>query len=243
MQFQSPVLRLDRHYDAAVVATMRAVAPYTMTPPARLVALQDAVAYVVAARIPGAIVECGVWRGGSMMAISRALLELGAADRELWLYDTFEGMTEPGEHDRTADGRAADTWISNERSTPTGATTGVFGASQAEVGANLARTGYPPSLLRFVQGPVEETLLVDRPQQLALVRLDTDFYESTRAELEALYPLLAPGGVLILDDYGYWLGARRAVDEYFRDNPALLLRIDGSARIIIKPAMGLSASN
>ena len=77
----------------------------------------------------------------------------------------------------------------------------------------------------------------EAPEEIALLRLDTDWYSSTKHELEHLYPRLAPGGVLILDDYGHWQGARRAVDEYFADNRITLLlnRVDGTARIAVKP--------
>jgi O-methyltransferase len=97
--------------------------------------------------------------------------------------------------------------------------------------------GYPEEQIHFVEGPVEETVPGSAPAELALLRLDTDWYESTKHELEHLYPRLARGGVLILDDYGYWQGARRAVDEYLAglDSPLLLNRIDHTARIALKP--------
>src|SRR5204863_9424008 len=75
------------------------VAPYTLTPPTAVVALADAVRYVCANKIPGAIVECGVWRGGSMRAVARTLLDIGETDADLYLFDTFEGMSEPTDRD------------------------------------------------------------------------------------------------------------------------------------------------
>jgi O-methyltransferase len=97
--------------------------------------------------------------------------------------------------------------------------------------------GYPASRIHFVEGAVEDTLPDRAPGEIALLRLDTDWYASTKHELEHLYPRLVAGGVLILDDYGYWQGARRAVDEYFaaKGEPLLLNRIDGTARIAIRP--------
>ena len=97
-------------------------------------------------------------------------------------------------------------------------------------------SGYEQRLLHFVQGPVEETLPKTAPDRLALLRLDTDWYESTRHELVHLYPRLVDGGVLIVDDYGHWEGCRRAVDEYFaaEADPILLSRVDYTARIAIK---------
>lgn len=232
IQLQPPVIRMNRRYDPAGLAMIATVTPYTKTSPARLAALREAVQYVVEAGIPGAFVECGVWRGGSVMAVARTLVELGVTDRELWLYDTFAGMDAPTADDRTADGRVASGWVAHGRD----GGPGVLAASLAEVKANLASTGYPDELVHFVVGRVEETLAEHRPEQVALLRLDTDFYESTRAELAHLYPLLGRRAVLIIDDYGYWLGARRAVDEYFAERPELLLRVDGSARFVVKTA-------
>jgi hypothetical protein len=96
--------------------------------------------------------------------------------------------------------------------------------------------GYPEQRIHFVRGPVEKTLPQSAPDRLALLRLDTDWYESTRHELIHLYPSLSSGGVLIVDDYGEWDGCRRAVDEYFASEapPVLLNRIDQVARIAVK---------
>ena len=100
----------------------------------------------------------------------------------------------------------------------------------------LAETAYPR--VEFVQGRVENTLPAAAPPEIAVLRLDTDWYESTRHELEHLYPRLVDGGVLIVDDYGYWQGARQAVDEYFGETgeAILLNRIDDTGRIAVKRA-------
>ena len=116
---------------------------------------------------------------------------------------------------------------------------GLFGPgsfSEESVRATLLETGYPPERLHFVRGAVEETVPAAAPEQLALLRLDTDWYESTRHELVHLYPRLSDGGILIVDDYGHWEGCRRAVDEYFASDadPILLNRIDYTGRIAIK---------
>jgi len=107
---------------------------------------------------------------------------------------------------------------------------------QDAVRATLTQSGYPTGRLHFVRGPVETTLPEHAPERLALLRLDTDWYESTRHELQHLYPRLSEGGVLIVDDYGHWEGARRAVDEYFERHPPapLLNRIDYTGRIAVK---------
>jgi O-methyltransferase len=211
----------------------RRVGPYTMTTPPRIYALVRAVEYVAAREIPGAIVECGVWRGGSMMAAALTLLRLGATDRELYLYDTFAGMPPPSEADTTRSGEhAADLLAHEDQDSHLWAI-----ASLADVRDAVLGVGYPEERIRFVEGRVENTLPADAPEEIAVLRLDTDWYESTKHELVHLYPRLAPGGVLILDDYGHWQGARRAVDEYLAESGVSLLlnRIDGTARIAVKP--------
>jgi O-methyltransferase len=213
--------------------------PYTMTGTLRLQALVDAVRYCVRREIPGDFVECGVWRGGSVLAMILALQDLGVVDRDIHLYDTFEGMTAPTEHDRSQLERPAlETWQAARRRAIR-PWHGLFGTEifdEPKVRETLASTGYPEERLHFVRGQVEETLPAHAPDEIALLRLDTDWYESTRHELVHLYPHLADGGVLIVDDYGHWEGARRAVDEYFDSsaNPLLLSRIDYTGRIAVK---------
>ncbi len=216
--------------DRAIAERVR---PFTLTGPERRASLLQAVDHVVRHRIDGDIVECGVWRGGSMMAAALALQQRGDTARTLWLYDTFEGMSEPTDADRSHDGSAAAAQLA-----ATARGQGVWcEAGLDDVQANLWSTGYPRERIRFVQGKVEDTIPAALPARIALLRLDTDWYESTRHELEHLYPLLAPGGVLIIDDYGHWQGARRAVDEYFagRGPAHYLHRVDYTARMLIKP--------
>jgi hypothetical protein len=220
-------------FDEADKELYRRVGPYTMTTPPRVYALVRGVEYVVARGVPGAIVECGVWRGGSMMAAALTLLRLGTADRELYLYDTFAGMPPPSEADTTRSGeRAADLLAQADEDSHIWAV-----ASLSDVRATVLSTRYPERRIHFVEGLVEDTLPTTAPEEIALLRLDTDWYRSTKRELEQLYPRLAPGGVLILDDYGHWQGARRAVDEYFAEEHITLLlnRVDGTARIGVKP--------
>jgi hypothetical protein len=111
------------------------------------------------------------------------------------------------------------------------------GVPAAEVRAALLGTGYPADRIHLVEGKVEDTLPEHAPERLALLRLDTDWYESTRHELQHLYPRLSPHGVLIIDDYGHWEGARKAVDEYFAASrePVFLHRVDYTARLVVKP--------
>jgi hypothetical protein len=192
-----------------------------------------AVQHAVEHDIPGHFVECGVWKGGSSMAAAWMYRQLGRTDIDLFLFDTFEGMSQPSEHDfRAKTGeRAADLLSSSNKSA------GVWAYSPlAEVQANLASTGYPTNKVHFIQGRVEDTIPSHAPEQIAVLRLDTDWYESTKHELFHLFPRLSKNGILIVDDYGCWAGSRKAVDEYFADfeSRPLLARIDDTGRICTK---------
>ncbi|MET9731000.1 TylF/MycF/NovP-related O-methyltransferase [Streptomyces sp. NPDC006458] len=219
-------------YDEEAKAVIDAVRPYSMTPPERINALVLATRYVVRHRIPGAVVECGVWRGGSMHAVARTLLSLGAPDRDLFLFDTFVGMPPPSEHDRSRDGEpAARLLAESEEGSLIRAV-----ASLEDVKSAFGRIPYPKERIHYVQGLVEETVPGGAPEQISILRLDTDWYASTRHELEHLYPRLVSGGVLLIDDYGTWQGARQAVDEFLErtGERLLLLRMD-EGRIAVKP--------
>ena len=162
-------------------------------------------------------------------------LSLGNQPRPLWMYDTFAGMTGPTDVDLDNTGTKASVLLDNAKRHEIPEDSLMLGfASLEDVRTNIGMTGYPSSLLKFIQGPVEQTIPANIPETIALLRIDTDWYESTRHELVHLYPRLSPGGVLIIDDYGHWQGARRAVDEYF-GNCLFLNRIDYTARLIIKP--------
>jgi O-methyltransferase len=219
-------------FDETAKAIIRAVNPYTMTSPEKLNALILATKYVVQHDIPGGIVECGVWRGGSMQAVARTLLDLGRTDRDLYLFDTFEGMPAPGEHDRRHDGRlAADLLAASTRDQ------GIWAvATLDDVQTQMRAVPYPAHRLHYVEGMVEDTIPGQAPAEIAILRLDTDWYASTKHELNELYPRLSSGGVLILDDYGWWQGSRKAVEEYLEETGArlLLLRID-EGRIAVRP--------
>jgi O-methyltransferase len=184
--------------------------------------------------ISGDVVECGVWRGGMMQLAALTLIGLGDTSRKIYLYDTYDGMPDPGKEDLNWDGISPRDTIQHFRSQ--GEKWG-FGGSIETVRETMLSTGYPEENLVFVKGMVEETIPEQIPEQIALLRLDTDFYESTLHELEHLYPLLVSGGFLIIDDYGYYKGARRATDQYLAAHqPDLWLsRIHDSVRIGVKP--------
>jgi hypothetical protein len=214
--------------------------PYTMTSVERMYALYEAVRYVVAAGVEGDVVECGVWRGGSSMLAASTLLAAGDDTRGVWLYDTFEGMTEPSSRDVEITGRRVDDIWQEVRADRDNEL--LCESPLDEVRANMARTGFPGARIRYVAGPVEDTIPGQMPERIAVLRLDTDWYDSTHHELVHLYPRLAEGGVLIVDDYGHWLGAREAVDGYLREQGITLLlnRIDYTGRIAVKPASARS---
>lgn len=226
--------RLHADFDAFENQVLSEALPFTMTNPERLVMLSRAVKHVVNTRVPGAIVECGVWRGGSMMVAASTLLRADAADRRLYLFDTFEGMPEPSAHDRTVFGdSAAERFEARRRA---GAGHDRTRAGIDEVRSNMASTGYPAQLVEYVAGKVEDTLPARAPDEIAVLRLDTNWYESTRHELETLWPRVSRGGIVIFDDYGHWEGCRRAVDEYLGrlEAPPFLFRTDYSERVLVK---------
>ncbi len=207
------------------------VRPWTMTSAERIYALIQAVRYVSVNAIPGAIVECGVWKGGSMAAVAKTLLQMQDVKRDLNLFDTFEGMSEPTATDVDYSGRQASELLLEN--------VGVrcVDAPIERVKSLLFGTGYPKHKLNFIQGKVEDTIPGSAPESISLLRLDTDWYEIDKSMNSfTSFPRLTRGGVIIIDDYGHWKGARQACDEYFAQNriPILLDRIDYTGRIALK---------
>jgi len=225
------------HYDDELADTIKRVRRYTMTSAPRIAALCDSVEYLAGNGIDGAIVECGTWHGGSVMAAAITLARLGDTDRDLYLFDTFSGMPAPGAEDVDSpyDGYSIRRF---SRLTSRGdGGSHWHNVNPDAVRRRIVATGYPAGRIHLVPGMVEATVPAEAPDRIALLRLDTDWYASTRHELIHLYPRLVPGGVLIVDDYGHLEGARRAVDEYFADHPPrpLLDRIDYTGRLAVKP--------
>ncbi len=225
-------------FTEADIELFRSVQPYTLTSIERVVALREAVRALVAAGTEGAMVECGVWRGGSMLVVARTLCELGATDRDLYLFDTFTTMPPPGDVDVDVFGHRMADYYQDALAHPH-----YSYLPFDEVRALLVGTGYPEPRLHFVQGMVEETIPGAAPSTIALCRLDTDLYASTAHEMRHLVPRLSEGGVLIIDDYGHLLGARLAVDEYLAEHrvPLLLNRIDWTGRLAVMTAAACQA--
>ena len=215
------------------------VEPCTMTSKERVISLIRAVQFLERHQVSGAFVECGVWRGGSMMAVARTLLDAGRSDRDLFLFDTFSGMPEAAQVDVDAHNRAAAPMLAELRKLPAEEQFQNQIVAQCPldtVRTNVLSTGYPPEKVHFIEGRIEDTIPQHAPGKIALLRLDTDWYESTRHELVHLFPRLSSHGILIIDDYGHWQGARLAVDEYFEQTrqQVFLSRIDYTGRIGVR---------
>ena len=211
------------------------VEPYTMTSPERLISLIRAVDYIIENGIEGDFVECGVWKGGSAMAMACTLQKHRISNRHIFLYDTFEGMSEPTSLDRSLDGNPAKALLENSQKED--ARSVWCYSTLDDVEATMNATRYPKEYVHYVKGKVEDTIpSVALPEKIALLRLDTDWYESTKHELEHLFPHLQKGGILIIDDYGHWEGCQKAVDEYLRDNNInlFLTRVDYTCRLAVK---------
>lgn len=210
------------------------VKSFTMTSPERIKALIDAVAYIENNNLEGDFVECGVWKGGSSLAAALMLNKLNSYNRNIWLFDTFEGMSKPTSDDVDLNGKAAERQMEYEDKK----TSWLWGYSELEeVKRNVSISKYPQEKIFFIKGKVEDTLVKDHlPEKIALLRLDTDWYESTLIEMQVLFPKLVQGGIVIIDDYGHWQGCKKAVDEYLQNQglKVYLHRIDYTGRLLVK---------
>jgi len=227
---QKPILNTKHaDYTSDEIKIIDEVSELTMTNSERIVSLIRAVKYIEKHKIPGDIVECGVWRGGSIMAILKTLISLKSFDRNIYLYDTFEGMSEPSLNDLSFKGESALKFYSENEE--------YCFSSLDEVKRNVQSLGYPVDKIHYIKGKVENTIPgIVIAKEIALLRLDTDWYESTLHELNHLFPRLSLGGAIIIDDYGHWQGCKKAVDEYLSANKVQLFlsRIDYTCRIGIK---------
>jgi hypothetical protein len=204
----------------------------TMTSLDSLKTLAVACKYLSLRRVEGDIVESGVWRGGSALVCAYFL----RAGQSLYLFDTYAGMTRPGKEDFRIGENDNSNTLKKWSSLKDGETSNWVKATLNEVQRNFDKFDLLNNRIQFIEGKVEETIpKVILPRKLALVRIDTDFYSSTKIALEIFWPKLSPGGILILDDYAHWDGARRAADEFFAESPQLMIPIaGGGGRIIIK---------
>lgn len=224
----APEPEQNRDFSDRTKALIARVRPYTMTSNARIHAIERAVDHVVRANVAGDFVECGVWRGGSAMAAATLLKDAGETSRRLWLYDTYAGMPKPRDEDVSWEGVPAIGRWSRESADGRDDGSNWLQVDIEDVRRNLESTGFPADNITLIKGLVQDTVPKNTVEKIAILRLDTDFYESTKVELEWFWPKLTQGGFLIIDDYGRWLGQRQAVDEFFAslDHPYFLARID-----------------
>jgi hypothetical protein len=229
-----PSIPSDISADKEFMSIYALCRPFTMTTVERMFSLYQAVKYIEENNIQGDFVECGVWKGGSCMMMAHILVRMGKTTRKIYLYDTFEGMSEPTDLDKVAGGSDAVKLLEKaDKNDP--ASVWCYSTIE-EVRKNVGSTGFPLSNFVFVKGKVEDTIPQTIPVEIALLRLDTDWYESTLHELKHLYHLLKKNGVLIIDDFGFWEGAKKAVLQFFSENKIfpIINRIDDTGRIIIK---------
>jgi len=202
---------------------LASVKPFTMVSDERIRFMYEAVEKVNKLGVEGDLVEAGVWKGGSsmMMAIAQLRTSHAGLDRHSWLYDTFEGLPPPSsEHD---DPRAKAVYkklnsgnLSESEKQFHHVEEGKWNyAAEKLVQENMYSTGFPKHKIHLVKGKVDDTLQIPKnlPEKIAVLRLDTDWYDSTKAELKYLLPRLQPGGLLFIDDYCDWKGSQEAVDE------------------------------
>lgn len=178
----------------------------TMIGERRLEQLQEATETVLRDGVPGDLIETGVWRGGATILMRAVLQAHGATDRTVWVADSFEGVPVPDGDRYPADGG------DRLHAQP------ALAVGLEEVRENFRAHGLLDAQVRFLAGWFRDTLPTVRDRRWAIVRLDGDLYESTMDGLVNLYPSLAPGGFLIVDDWGAMPPCRQAVDEYRRDH-------------------------
>jgi hypothetical protein len=185
---------------------------------------KDAIKYIISNNIEGCIVECGV-DSGRMEKIFIEELKNHKQVRDIYMFDTFSGLTEPGVNDYAAENGPQqyntvellyNEWKNKQIDNNTN---GWCYTPLQQVNDNLKSTGYPSNKLFYIVGDVRKTLNNNNniPEKIAILRLDTDWYDSSKIELEKLFPNVVEGGIVIFDDYFFWNGQKVATDEYFSE--------------------------
>ena len=214
------------------------ISGYTMTSHERIFALMKSINFVKHNNVDGDFVECGVWRGGNLILFQKMIEKLNLNNRKIFAYDTFTGMSEPGKSDLNIDNEKAEDILNTLYKKGVDPEKNIIFAkcSLESVKKNFEKNTGGNDKLICIKGKVEDTLKIKNnlPTKISLLRLDTDWYESTKIELEVLFPLLSKNGILIIDDYGYWKGSKKAVDEYFQDKDVNLFKIDFTSRYLFK---------
>ena len=206
---------------------------FSMTGRLRMWSLIQSIKYVIKNNIEGDIVECGVWRGGNLILSQKILASLGINKKKIYGFDTFEGMTEPQDIDIDMHGRKSSDLMSKTKKINN--QKDIWAYCDFETVSKNIENNTTFNSINLIKGDVKNTLIDNNlPKKISILRLDTDWYESTKIELEKLYPLLSTGGILIIDDYGQFKGCKKAVDEFFADNKLFFHYIDYSCRLIVK---------
>lgn len=205
----------------------------SMTPQIRRYNLIQALEYIAHYGLEGDLVECGVWKGGNIV-IYKKFIEENDIKKKIYAFDTFQGMSNPDQNDYIIDGAISAQTILDKDNKKVTNDWGV--CSLEEVKFNISQRTKNLNNIFFIKGKVEETLLnkINLPKKISLLRLDTDFYQSTKIELEILYDKVCKGGVIIIDDYGHWAGSKKAVDEFFKEKFVWMHYVDYACRLIIK---------
>jgi O-methyltransferase len=208
-------------------------AEFSMTGHQRMYLLSQAILNTKENNLDGAFVECGVWRGGNIL-LYQLLNGFYNLNKNIFAYDTFQGMTTPKDVDINYRGESANKILLANKKSENIRNEYCFSTIDT-VKKNILKYSKLENI-NFIIGPVEKTLLLEKnlPKKISILRLDTDWYSSTKIELEVLYPRLVKGGILIIDDYGYWQGSRKAVDEYFFNKKKWLHVCDHACRYLIK---------
>ena len=211
------------------------ISEYTMTSHERIFALMKSINFVKHNNVDGDFVECGVWRGGNLILFQK-FIEKYNLSKKIYAYDTFEGMSEPDKIDETFKGESSKDLLNKlyKKKVDRKKSILIADCSIEQVQENFKKFSNKNNLT-CIKGPVEKTLDLKEnlPNKISILRLDTDWYSSTKKELEVLFPLLEKNGILIIDDYGFWKGARKAVDEYFENKNVTMFKIDFTGRMII----------
>lgn len=229
-------LYLNYEEEAQARQALELVDDYTLTSYERMITLWQQVRYLDRAGIPGCLVECGTWRGGACGMMALAHLHNQSPWRAIHLFDSFEGLPEPeaerdgGKAIQYAEGKASGSLQS------IGRCVGTLEENQ-HLFAEIVK--YPPELTHYHVGWFQQTVPQARSTlgPVALLRLDGDWYASTKICLDELAPLVSPGGFIILDDYGHWDGCRKATDEFLAtlERPVFINHIDRFGRYLIMP--------
>tara|TARA_Y100001970_G_scaffold289239_1_gene418947 strand:- start:3748 stop:4524 length:777 start_codon:yes stop_codon:yes gene_type:complete len=215
--------------------TLKICSDYSMTGYERMFALMKSIQFIRHHNVDGDFVECGVWKGGNLILFQK-FIDKYNLNKKIYAYDTFEGMTEPDTIDQTFKGENSIDLLNKlyKKKVDRKQNILIADCSIDDVNNNFKKFSNKDNLI-CIKGPVEKTLEVKKnlPNKISILRLDTDWYSSTKKELEVLFPLLEKNGILIIDDYGFWKGARKAVDEYFMNKNVTMFKIDFTGRMII----------